>query len=100
MKYTKERIYKGGSMSVNFHTGARTIVGTNVGVKLKISGKCPVCKKTRSRTECYDGYVNNGMNPLSEEEMMVKYRKAVDERVERLESGESTLQCHCGATLV
>ncbi len=101
MKFQKEKIYKAGSASVNFHTGSQTIRGSKVGIKLRIKGKCSGCGKNRSKTEDYSGYINNGFNTLTRDEMIDKYTAEVDDIVKKLESGERTIYCkHCGDNIV
>lgn len=101
MKFRTEYVDIGGEVSVNFRTNTRTIKGREVGVKLQIIGKCPSCKKPRSITERYTGYVENGFNTMSAYEAMEKYKENVDEVIKRLESGESTRTCGlCGSVLV
>ncbi len=100
MKVTIESFDKAGGISINFHTGHRTITGTRVGFKVRIAGKCKDCFKRRSITEEIYGYVNNGFNKKTEEEARADYLAQAKAMREALLSGESTRTCGCGGQII
>lgn len=101
MKFTKEPYSKRGGISINYNTGSKTVVADEIGITLRIKAKCPACKKPRSVSERYTGFTNNGFVSLSYQEMMDRYTKQADARIEQLRLGESVLHCSkCGEVLV
>lgn len=101
MKIRKETYERPGSMSINYRTGSRMVVADEVGVKVRISGKCTVCNKPRSLTQKFYGFINNGINPMAYGEAMDNYKAEADAYVKELESGNTKVYCSkCKGELV
>lgn len=100
MKFRKELVHVPGSITINYRTGARQIVGEEVGIKVRMSGKCGACGRPRSRTLKFSGYINNGVNKETYEEAKERYAKKADDYIEKLESGERAEKCNCGGLLI
>lgn len=99
MKFRKELIHVPGSFAINYRTGRQTIGGEEVGIRLKMSGKCEACRKPRSRTFKFHGYINNGFNRETFAEAKARYTQEAGDYIAKLETGEYTEKCDCGGII-